>query len=366
VWQPKTFILDMISGAFIVAGIAVAYHNSCNYCAIALVIVGGLYVFVRHYMNKSKFFLTDRPVNAEDLPFRSEHDKRRHATYPHHPAANTWYQICDSDELKDGKVVEVRALDHVFAVWRADDGTPVCQSAFCLHLGANLAVGGKVVDGCVQCPFHKWRFDKEGCVKEIPYIQDQSKCPKTSKLKTYPCVDWCGLVCMYFHADDRPPEYSLPAWVPEQMEKEGWVPHMKWDIGFLTLTPTDWVDQAGDHAHFHTLHNTFLIPYTLIPIPDWLLRIFPLGITHELVTYKGDDADWAVKMKECGMGCIDKHLMFFTDRAGLSWNGVPMETTVAETLEMYIGPAMMSFHIPFTIGKTSSPAIAFPTLIIIY
>ena len=43
-----------------------------------------------------------------------------------------------------GRVVEVRALDRVFAVWRKSDGTPVCQDAFCLHLGANLAVGGKV------------------------------------------------------------------------------------------------------------------------------------------------------------------------------------------------------------------------------
>jgi hypothetical protein len=38
----------------------------------------------------------------------------------------------------------VRALDKVFAVWRRADGTPVVQDAFCLHLGANLAVGGKV------------------------------------------------------------------------------------------------------------------------------------------------------------------------------------------------------------------------------
>ena len=41
-------------------------------------------------------------------------------------------------------MVEVRALDKVFAVWKKADGTPVCQDAFCLHLGANLAVGGKV------------------------------------------------------------------------------------------------------------------------------------------------------------------------------------------------------------------------------
>lgn len=125
---------------------------------------------------------------------------------------------------------------------------------------------------------------------------------------------------------------------------------MKWDIGHLTLSPVDWVDQAGDHAHFHTLHNEFLIPYTVIAFPDWVKRLIPLGICHELCTYKGDDPEWIEKMKDIGFGSVDKYLIYFTDKAGLTWKGKVLETTKSETLEMYIGPAMMSFHIPFTIG----------------
>jgi nitrite reductase/ring-hydroxylating ferredoxin subunit len=106
---------------------------------------------------------------------RSEHDRRRGMTYPD-IIANSWYHLCDSSELVPGKVIEVRALGQVFAVWRTDEGKPVCQDAFCLHLGANLAVGGKVVDNCIECPFHKWKFSEDGTVKEIPYIEDPKKC----------------------------------------------------------------------------------------------------------------------------------------------------------------------------------------------
>lgn len=250
--------------------------------------------------------ILNRSVLMKDMPSRIDHDRRRLLTYPYTPNANTWYHICDSNELNDGRVIEVRALGLTLAVWRDSNGKPVVHDAFCLHLGANLAVGGKVVDGCIECPFHKWRFGNDGSIRLIPYVKNPEQCPKTPKLKVYPAVDWCGLICMYYHADrpDTPPEYPLPEWVPNQIEKEGWVPFSKLDIGHVLLTPIDWVDQAGDHAHFHTLHNEFLIPYTTIPFPDWIKKLIPLAICHQLVTYKGDDPDWEPKMKEMGIGFI--------------------------------------------------------------
>lgn len=196
--------------------------------------------------------------------------------------------------------MEIRALGQVLALWRTSDGQPVCHDAFCLHQGANLAVGGKVEDDCIECPFHQWKFDKSGCIKEIPYIKNPTHCPTQQKLKHYKCIDYCGLVCIYFHADngiDVEPEFELPEWLPKQIESENYVPHQKWNVGFYSVTVTDWVDQAGDHAHFHTLHSHFFIPYTLIPIPKWLTNIFPIGICHNLITYRGDDSEWEEKMK---------------------------------------------------------------------
>lgn len=61
--------------------------------------------------------------------------------------------------------------------------------------------------------------------------------------------------------------------------------------------------------------------------------------------------DWIERVQQTGQGLVDKHFIFFTDRAGLTWKGKPIESTLSETLETYCGPAIMIFHIPFTIGK---------------
>ncbi len=74
---------------------------------------------------------------------------------------------------------------------RAYDGTAHLLDAYCPHLGANLTVGGRVVDGnCLQCPFHGWIFSGETgkCVR-IPY--SIGKAPETAKgkLDVYPIVE---------------------------------------------------------------------------------------------------------------------------------------------------------------------------------
>ena len=189
-------------------------------------------------------------------------------------------------------IIIIIIIGKVFVLWRDNNGKPVCQDAFCIHLGANLAKGGKVVDNCIECPFHRWKFNSDGTVHSIPYLKKPTECQTSKKLKTYHCVDWCGLVCVYFHADyydnnnnnnkdhekdQKEPEFLLPSFVEKELHDHHWVPHLTWDIGFVTLSPVDWVDQAGDHAHFHSIHADFLFPWTKISPPKWLLKIFPLG-----------------------------------------------------------------------------------------
>jgi len=315
---------------------------------IAVTVIGSLYICLKPVF-VSLFEESVLSNKSIEVPSHAKHDERRFNTYPC-PVFNTWYHFCDSDELKDGKVIEFRALGRVFVLWRNDEGQPVCQDAFCIHLGANLGKGGKVVDNCLECPFHKWKFASDGTVKEVPYLKNPSMCQTGKKLKTYHCQDWCGLVMVYFHADDKEPEYQLPAFVECDMKRDGWTPHTKWNIGYVRFTAIDFADQAGDHSHFQTLHSDFMIPWTRVPLPKWFLRLCPVGISHTCTTYRGDDKEWADYVANSDWGTVDRYLLFFTDLAGLTWQGETMKPTLAATREMYVGPCLINFHIPFTIG----------------
>lgn len=205
----------------------------------------------------------------------------------------------------------------------------------------------------VVCPFHNWAINSDGSIGEIPYIKNKAECPTTRPLKTYPCVEYCNQIYFWFHADNEPPLYKLPHYVPEELERDDWVPHMKWDIGYRRCTAIDWIDQAGDHAHFYFVHKDFMLPYTLIPLPMWLKKIVPLGITHQLTTFKGNDPEWVKELEADPdkRGIVDPHFIFFKDRAGLTWNGEAIESTMSNTFETYVGPSLIIFHIPFTIGS---------------
>lgn len=42
--------------------------------------------------------------------------------------------------------------------------------AYCPHLGANMAEGGRVKGDCLECPFHGWLFrGSDGQCDYIPY-----------------------------------------------------------------------------------------------------------------------------------------------------------------------------------------------------
>ena len=313
-------------------------------CGVFHILFGKM---IKKYLNKNIMF-----SRCTTNPSEVVHNLKRANTYPS-PVANTWYHFCDSSDLANGKVLEYRALGRTFVMWRDQvTGKPVCMDAFCIHLGANLGKGGKIVDNCIQCPFHKWKFAADGTIMDVPYIKDPTSCQSSSrKQKTYKCIDWWGIVLVYFHADDKEPEFYPPASLDKEMIDEGYAPHVKWDTGFYTFLPIDMVDQSVDYAHFATLHGTFMIPWTSIKAPTWLFKLLPLAIGHDTQTYLGDDKEWAEKVKSTGWGCVDRHLLYFTDFAGLTWNKKVMDFTVAPTIEMFVGPAIIVFHIPFTIGN---------------
>jgi hypothetical protein len=172
---------------------------------------------------------------------------------------------------------------------------------------------------------------------------------------------------MYFHADQGPedePEFPLPNWIAEQIQGTGGCDEdkspyhflKKWDVGFVRLSPTDLVDQAGDHCHFHTLHNWLSIPYTMIFLPLKLVET-----RHKLATVLGEKAEQTLREanKFIGQEQLNSKYLYFTDTANVDLAEGRIVSPNSSTVEMYCGAAMILFHIP--LGDTGMAVKAFVT-----
>ena len=76
------------------------------------------------------------------------------------PFPNGWYVACRSEEVPKGESLAADLAGHNVTVFRDQQGKLYALHSYCAHLGANLGIGGKVVNGnCIECPFHGWLYD---------------------------------------------------------------------------------------------------------------------------------------------------------------------------------------------------------------
>src|SRR6478736_3358910 len=108
------------------------------------------------------------------------------------PIPNGWFVVATSDELAPGEVRALHYFGRDLVLFRTDGGAPRLTDAYCAHLGAHLAVGGRVEGECLRCPFHGWAYDGEsGRCAEIPYGQVE-RIPAQARVRPYPTIERGG------------------------------------------------------------------------------------------------------------------------------------------------------------------------------
>ncbi len=76
-----------------------------------------------------------------------------------HEPPTGWYRM--GERPARGAVAAARLGTVPVVGWAGPDDEPVAVVGVCAHLGADLS-GGSVVDGCLTCPFHGWRYHGDG------------------------------------------------------------------------------------------------------------------------------------------------------------------------------------------------------------
>ncbi|QRK08320.1 aromatic ring-hydroxylating dioxygenase subunit alpha [Archangium violaceum] len=89
-----------------------------------------------------------------------------------------WYPIAWSHEL-ERKPLKARILGRQLVAFRGRQGTPIVLEDRCPHRGVELSAGD-VVDGCIRCPYHGWRFGEQGKCVQIPTLEAGDAIPNVS------------------------------------------------------------------------------------------------------------------------------------------------------------------------------------------
>lgn len=126
---------------------------------------------------------------------------------------NFWYPALASDALAD-QPVGVQMLGQRFVLGRDESGTAFCLSDTCSHRGGALS-GGNLREGCIECPYHGWRFGADGGCRRIPSLGPVARIPGRTRIDSYPVVERYGLVFVFLGdlpEGERPPILEIPAY----------------------------------------------------------------------------------------------------------------------------------------------------------
>lgn len=263
----------------------------------------------------------------EDAVSLSRKNKRRLASYPvAHPEG--WYQLCFSSEVKVGEIKYLECVGHEFAVYRGEDGACRTVDAHCPHLGANLAIGGKVVGNCIQCPFHLWEFDgRDGSCQKIPYCDPV---PSVAKTRSWVTVEYHGYICFYYAASDEKrlnPPYQLKA-IPGI--ESGAQVHRGTKVAHINMHLQEFAENSVDFQHFQPLHGGMVVPFTDISLPF-------ITIKHE--------AAWDDNTGET-------HVVRFLDKATLLFMGKEIPHSSAHACITFQGPGgVVIFNFDTEVGN---------------
>jgi 3-ketosteroid 9alpha-monooxygenase subunit A len=175
--------------------------------------------------------------------------RREHGRFPF-GIPNSWYVVAYSDEISAGALKHLKYFGEELILFRGEDGKVGLLDAYCDHLGAHLAFGGKVVGNSVQCPFHNWQWGGDGRCVAIPYA---SIIPPSARIRHYPVEEHSGFVWAWYHRDGKAPNFQIPQF-PQYGDPEwtsDWIRY-EWTI---RTHPQEIFENGLDSAHFSVVHK---------------------------------------------------------------------------------------------------------------
>jgi len=202
----------------------------------------------------------------------------REATYPGIP--NGWFAVAFSRDLGEGEVKRIRYFDEELVLFRTRTGRAAVLSAYCPHLGAHLAEGGRVTGEGIRCPFHAWEFGVDGQCRRIPYCD---RIPPAARTRGWDVCERNHMIFVWHHAEQKPPDWDVPE-VSELLDPEWTDPrHFALEVG---VHMQEMAENNCDPVHFQYVHSAMKVPESEMEYRDGG-RFFRITSTNEHETPMG-------------------------------------------------------------------------------
>lgn len=122
-----------------------------------------------------------------------------------------WYMPALASSLKRGDMRREMLLGEPVLLGRNHSGEIFALRDICPHRGVPLSAGRIKSDNSVECPYHGWRFRKDGVCSAIPsLVAGQDFEPEKIKVRTYPACEQDGLIWVYMAATPGAAPKSQP------------------------------------------------------------------------------------------------------------------------------------------------------------
>jgi phenylpropionate dioxygenase-like ring-hydroxylating dioxygenase large terminal subunit len=139
-----------------------------------------------------------------------------------------WYMAALGETLRPGTMRRHMLLAEPVLLGRMRDGSAFAMRDICPHRAAPLSAGKIMPENTVECPYHGWRFRKDGVCALIPSTVDgqDNIDPSRIRVRSYPVCEQDGLIWVYFAAieggvpKEQPPRVPMPGAKPRWSESQ--------------------------------------------------------------------------------------------------------------------------------------------------
>ncbi|HKX63687.1 MAG TPA: Rieske (2Fe-2S) protein, partial [Rhizomicrobium sp.] len=116
-----------------------------------------------------------------------------------------WYMPALASSLRPGDMRREMLLGEPVVLGRMKDGALFALRDICPHRGVPLSAGRirheNGAEGSVECPYHGWRFKRDGQCSKIPSLTgEESLDIEKIKVRSYPVREQDGLIWVYMAA----------------------------------------------------------------------------------------------------------------------------------------------------------------------